>query len=120
MPKHTSFYITIAYVFGGYFVLNYRKDTMIEVIPNLPDNVAAFKATGEVTKEDYDLVVQPWVNRKIKENELNTFIEMDGGIGLDNIKTISDSGVNVFVAGNSIFGAKDSAKVINEMKQIIK
>lgn len=55
---------------------------MIEVIPNLPDNVAAFKATGEVAKEDYDLVVLPWVNRKIKENgKLNYLMLIETPLG---------------------------------------
>ena len=47
------------------------------------------------------------------------FIEMDGGIGLGNIKILSDSGVNVFVAGNSVFGSGDPAKTISEMKKLI-
>lgn len=58
---------------------------------------------------------------KAKLESLNskTFIEMDGGIGLDNIANVRDAGVDVFVCGNSIFGAKDKAKTIKEMKRII-
>lgn len=55
----------------------------------------------------------------IKQNNTDTFIEMDGGIGLDNIKMLSDSGVNVFVAGNSIFGSKDPKDTISKMKKLI-
>lgn len=62
--------------------------------------------------------------RKLKEKiasvETKTFIEMDGGIGLDNMKIIKDAGVDVFVCGNSIFGAKDAAAAIKEMKKILK
>lgn len=50
----------------------------------------------------------------------NAFIEMDGGIGLNNIKEVSDAGVNVFVAGNAVFGAGDPKAVITEMKSLIK
>jgi ribulose-phosphate 3-epimerase len=61
--------------------------------------------------------------KKLKEKLLavnpNAFIEMDGGVSIDNIKQISDAGVNVFVAGNSVFGAKDPAEAIKEMKSII-
>ena len=55
----------------------------------------------------------------IKEQDSKTFIEMDGGIGVDNIKILSDAGVNVFVAGNAVFGSKDPAKTIAEMKKLI-
>jgi len=47
------------------------------------------------------------------------FIEMDGGIGLDNIKAVSNAGVNVFVCGNSVFGSADPAKSIAEMKKVL-
>jgi ribulose-phosphate 3-epimerase len=47
------------------------------------------------------------------------FIEMDGGIGIDNIKEISSAGVDVFVCGNSVFGAPDPAKAVVEMKKLL-
>ena len=59
------------------------------------------------------------LRKKIIERGLKTFIEMDGGIGFENIKAVSDSGVNVFVAGNSIFGSESPDKTIKEMKQMI-
>ncbi len=55
----------------------------------------------------------------IKEAGSQTFIEMDGGIDVNNIKMLSDAGVNVFVAGNSIFGSNDPAATIAEMKKLI-
>lgn len=55
----------------------------------------------------------------IKKMELDVMIEMDGGIGPANIKMLSDAGVNVFVAGNAVFGASDPAAVISEMKKQI-
>ena len=55
----------------------------------------------------------------IKEQNSQAFIEMDGGIGVDNIKMLSDAGVNVFVAGNAVFGSADPAKTIAQMKKLI-
>jgi ribulose-phosphate 3-epimerase len=57
---------------------------------------------------------------KLIEIKSGAFIEMDGGIGPGNIKILSDAGVDVFVAGNSVFGAKDPAAAIKEMKAAIK
>jgi ribulose-phosphate 3-epimerase len=56
---------------------------------------------------------------KTRLTNSNVLIEMDGGIGLDNIAKVRDAGVDVFVCGNSIFGSKDKAKTIREMKKII-
>ncbi|HAX50049.1 MAG TPA: ribulose-phosphate 3-epimerase [Ignavibacteria bacterium] len=55
----------------------------------------------------------------IKEQNTKTFIEMDGGIGIENIKMLSDAGVNVFVAGNAVFGSADPAETITKMKKLI-
>lgn len=42
-------------------------------------------------------------------------IEIDGGITLENYKLALDAGVNVLVAGSSIYNAEDPASVIKEM-----
>ncbi|MBR2847596.1 MAG: ribulose-phosphate 3-epimerase [Clostridia bacterium] len=42
-------------------------------------------------------------------------IEIDGGITLENYKLALDAGVNVLVAGSSIYNAEDPAAVIKEM-----
>lgn len=55
----------------------------------------------------------------IKEIDAGAFIEMDGGIGTDNIKKLQNAGVDVFVCGNSIFGSKDPAGTVKEMKKIL-
>ncbi len=55
----------------------------------------------------------------INEQGSNAFIEMDGGIGVNNIKMLSDAGVNVFVAGNAVFGSANPAETIAEMKKLI-
>lgn len=54
-------------------------------------------------------------------NKLNPecLIEIDGGIGLDNIKLVSDAGVDLFVCGASIFKSIDRYGVIKEMKRLI-
>lgn len=46
-------------------------------------------------------------------------IEVDGGVTEANIKTISDAGADVFVAGSAVFNAPDSALAIANMKQSI-
>jgi len=42
---------------------------MIELIPDLPTNVVAFTATGQVTGDDYEKVLVPAVEEKLREHE---------------------------------------------------
>ena len=59
------------------------------------------------------------LKERIKEIDSKAFVEMDGGIGLENMKKLQDAGVDVFVCGNSIFGSKNPAGTVKEMKKIL-
>lgn len=50
-----------------------------------------------------------------KEN-LNVDIEIDGGVNLENCAEITNSGVNILVAGNTVFKSPDMAKTISDLK----
>ena len=43
-------------------------------------------------------------------------LEVDGGVGVDNIRTVAEAGADTFVAGSAIFGAPDYATVISAMR----
>jgi ribulose-phosphate 3-epimerase len=47
---------------------------------------------------------------------LNTRIEVDGGIDLNNIPLLIQAGADVFVAGNTVFSAPDPVKMISALK----
>jgi ribulose-phosphate 3-epimerase len=55
----------------------------------------------------------------IDENNAKCLIEIDGGIGEDNIKLVSTSGVDMFVCGASIFKAKDKKGETRKLKELI-
>ncbi len=44
------------------------------------------------------------------------WVEVDGGVKIDNIGAIAAAGADTFVAGSAIFGSKDYAKTIAEMR----
>jgi len=46
-------------------------------------------------------------------------LEVDGGVNLENIKTIAEAGADVVVAGTSIFGSKDYRSTIAAMRAIL-
>ncbi len=45
------------------------EGTMIDLIPDLPDNVLGIEARGEVTGEDYEQVLIPAVERHLESND---------------------------------------------------
>lgn len=46
-------------------------------------------------------------------------IEVDGGIGLDNIREISDAGADMFVCGSSVFNTEDKRLAVKKLREII-
>jgi ribulose-phosphate 3-epimerase len=86
--------------------------------------------------EDIDLVLimsvnpgfggQRFINNTYKKlNDLKVlsslrnpglFIEVDGGVGEQNIRNLVDTGANVLVAGNSVFSAADQLLAIKNLK----
>ena len=46
-------------------------------------------------------------------------LQVDGGVKVDNIAEVSEAGTDVFVAGSAVFGSKDYAKTIAQMKEKI-
>ena len=52
----------------------------------------------------------------IIDNNLDTFLEADGGINLNNIEMIKRLGPDIVVSGSAIIESKDCKKVIYEMK----
>jgi ribulose-phosphate 3-epimerase len=47
---------------------------------------------------------------------LDVDIQMDGGIGVHNVREITDAGVNIVVAGSSVFCADDPVDVIHRLQ----
>lgn len=54
----------------------------------------------------------------IDERALNVKIEIDGGVTLENAKSILDAGADVLVAGNTVFKAADPKAMIAALKNL--
>lgn len=60
------------------------------------------------------------LRKRIQELGLNTDIEVDGGVTLDNVKELLDAGANVIVAGSSVFrgdAGENTGKFLDIIKQ---
>lgn len=53
---------------------------------------------------------------KIDKSGLPIRLEIDGGVGVKNIREIAEAGADTFVAGSAIFNAPDYAEVIRQMR----
>jgi ribulose-phosphate 3-epimerase len=49
----------------------------------------------------------------------DVWLEVDGGIKVDNIASVSEAGADTFVAGSAIFGGRDYKDIIDQMKKQI-
>ncbi|HVN88327.1 MAG TPA: ribulose-phosphate 3-epimerase [Candidatus Binataceae bacterium] len=57
------------------------------------------------------------IRAELDRRELNVDLEIDGGIKVDNIASVAQAGANVFVSGSGIFGQKDYAGIIDQMRR---
>ena len=56
--------------------------------------------------------------RRREERQLDFRIEIDGGVGLNNIADVARAGVDWVVAGSSVFGTDDPAGTIHNMQHL--
>src|SRR5260221_4746263 len=56
------------------------------------------------------------VRKRIKASGREIWLEVDGGVKADNIAQVARAGADTFVAGSAIFGSKDYAATIREMR----
>jgi ribulose-phosphate 3-epimerase len=56
------------------------------------------------------------VRRRIDTLKKQIWLEVDGGVKVDNIGEIARAGADTFVAGSAIFGSKDYAATIRDMR----
>ena len=56
------------------------------------------------------------VRKLIDDSGQRIRLEVDGGVGINNIREIADAGADMFVAGSAIFNSDDYAKTIAAMR----
>jgi len=52
----------------------------------------------------------------LEQRQLEVQIEMDGGIGRSNIRSVVEAGVDICVAGSAVFGQGDPAAAMRDLK----
>jgi ribulose-phosphate 3-epimerase len=57
--------------------------------------------------------------RLIDERNPQCVLEVDGGVGADNIRHVVDAGARAIVMGSSIFGTPDPAETLRRMRSLV-
>jgi ribulose-phosphate 3-epimerase len=57
------------------------------------------------------------VRKRIDRLGRDVWLEVDGGVKVDNIAEIAAAGADTLVAGSAIFGSKDYAATLREMRR---
>ena len=58
--------------------------------------------------------------KRIDGSGRDIWLEVDGGIKADNIGQVARAGADTFVAGSAVFGARDRAAAIRDMREALK
>jgi ribulose-phosphate 3-epimerase len=64
--------------------------------------------------ESYNKIAE--LRKMIDSGNYNVMIEVDGGIDTKNARKLVETGVNVLVAGNTVFNSKDPVDIIRKLK----
>ena len=59
------------------------------------------------------------VRRRIDASGRDIWLEVDGGVKVENIASIAKAGADTFVAGSAVFGAKDRADAIRRLRSAL-
>lgn len=81
---------------------------MMSVEPGFGGQKYIEESTGRIEK----------VRAMLKEHNLSTDLEVDGGINVDNVDNVLKAGVNVVVAGSAIFGGNIKEKTRKFMEKL--
>lgn len=59
------------------------------------------------------------VKEMAKRHNRELLIQVDGGVGLHNVKEVVDAGANVIVAGSAVFGAEDVTETVEKFVKLM-
>lgn len=100
--------------------LSLNPGTPVEVIECLLDEIdmvlimSVNPGFGGQSFIPYALEKVKAVKELAKKHNKELLIQVDGGVGLHNVKEVVEAGANVVVAGSAVFGAEDVTKSVQE------
>ena len=102
--------------------ISIKPNTSIELIKKfLPMLHMVLIMTVEPGKGGQKLILETLqkvkeLKKYILENNLDTYIELYGGVNKDTISMVKEAGIDIAVAGSAVISAKDFKQAIKELK----
>jgi ribulose-phosphate 3-epimerase len=94
-------------------------DSYADLLPELDLLLVMTVEPGFGGQEFLDAVV-PKLRRARKllrgRDDLDLWLQVDGGVGPDTIQRCAEAGADVFVAGSAVFGADDPAEAVRRLR----
>jgi len=97
--------------------VEFLKDIIFELDYVLIMSVNPGFGGQKFIKNSIDKIIQ--LKEIINKNNLNTVIEVDGGIDTEKLKEVHNAGANMFVAGASIYKSGNIPETVRNMLKII-
>lgn len=98
--------------------------TSVQLLENiLPDldlvlNMTVNPGYGAQSLIEYSYRKIRQLRELIEKTGSNALIQIDGGVGLENLAGLKEAGVDVFVVGNTVFASDDPLQTIKQLKEI--
>jgi ribulose-phosphate 3-epimerase len=98
--------------------------TSVQLLENiLPDldlvlNMTVNPGYGAQSLIEYSYRKIRQLRELIEKTGSNALIQIDGGVGLGNLASLKEAGVDVFVVGNTVFASDDPLQTIKQLKEI--
>lgn len=92
----------------------------VDLLPHLDMLLIMTVEPGFGGQKFLDVVV-PKIRRArelIKGRDLDLWLQVDGGVSAQTIEICAEAGADVFVAGNSVYGAADPAEAIRKLNEL--
>ena len=98
---------------------NTKIDDIIEFLPKINLLLIMSVEPGKGGQEFIKVVLEKikYAKEKIDELGLDTEIEVDGGINIENAKDVKEAGATIAVSGSAIINSKDYSYAIRKIKE---
>ena len=98
---------------------NTKVDDIIEFLPKINLLLIMSVEPGKGGQEFIASTLEKikYAKEKIDESGLDTEIEVDGGINIENAKDVKEEGATIAVSGSAIINSKDYSYAIRKMKE---
>lgn len=98
-----------------------NPDTPVDVLTVLQDMTKYFQIMGVVPGRQGQSFIPAALERIAELRRLipSAIIEVDGGVNINNIKTVAEAGADLIVAGSAVVASVNPAESFEKLKQIV-